>query len=146
MLRRYRTWLRTSLRDGFPGQVAFSSALCRLVRTDGWWELGVVLAGTLAAGWVVERRFRRLAWLALYLGAGVVGQAAGYLWDPTGAGSSVAMFGLFAGVWLAPPLRDSEKAEPSVRLVSVVGLAIVASVLVSAARSLRTSPARSRSS
>src|SRR5215467_2233944 len=54
-----------------------------LVRTDTWWELAVVLAGTLAGGWIVEARFRRLAWLALYLGAGLVGQAAGYLWDPT---------------------------------------------------------------
>ncbi len=69
------------------------------------------------------------AWLALYLGAGLVGQAAGYVWDPTGAGSSVAMFGLFAGMWLAPTTHARAIPGAVERLTSIVGLAILASVL-----------------
>jgi membrane associated rhomboid family serine protease len=98
-----------------------------LVRTDGWLPLLVVLAGTVAAGSVVERRLGRPALLALFLGGGLAGQAAGYLWDPTGAGSSVAVFGLFGGVW-GLLLRSPERLPVGVRAVGAAGLCVVAAL------------------
>jgi membrane associated rhomboid family serine protease len=110
-----------------------------LVRTDGWVQLVVILAGTLAAGTVVEQTlgWRRL--LVLYLAGGLAGQAAGYAWDPTGAGSSVAMLGLFAGVWVLL-LRQPGRSTAPVRLVGAAGICLVLS-LVAAALALGTAAA-----
>ena len=99
-----------------------------LVRTDGWEPLVVTLVGTILAGWVVERRLGTWRWLGLYLGAGLAGQLAGYLWDPTGAGSSVAMLGLFAGVWYDQYSRPGQVDTPA-RLVGLIGLALAAALV-----------------
>jgi membrane associated rhomboid family serine protease len=99
-----------------------------LVRTDGWLVLGLMLAGTLAAGTLVERRLGWPRLVVLYLAAGIAGQAAGYAWDPHGAGSSVAMLGLFAGLWtlmLAAP--DADRA--AVRIVGAFGLSLAAALV-----------------
>jgi membrane associated rhomboid family serine protease len=102
-----------------------------LVRTDGWATLGAVLAGTLAAGSVVEYRLGGPRTLALYLAAGLVGQAAGYAWDPTGAGSSVAALGLFAGVW-SLQVRVPDTPLRTAGVVGGAGLAVVAALVVAA--------------
>jgi membrane associated rhomboid family serine protease len=52
------------------------------------------LAFLVALGVAAEQVVGRWTWLGLYLGAGLVGQAAGYLWQPVGAGNSVAVCGL----------------------------------------------------
>lgn len=69
-----------------------------LVQSDGWWAAAYVALGILLAGIVVERIYGRLRWLLLYLGGGLVGEVAGYAWDPHGAGSSVGVFGLLGGL------------------------------------------------
>jgi membrane associated rhomboid family serine protease len=98
-----------------------------LVRTDGWLILGLMLAGTLATGVLVERLLGWPRLVLLYLAAGIAGQAAGYAWDPHGAGSSVAMLGLFAALWtlmLAAP--DADRA--AVRVAGVLGLSLAAAL------------------
>jgi membrane associated rhomboid family serine protease len=51
------------------------------------------LAFLVALGVAAEQVVGRWTWLGLYLGAGLVGQGAGYLWQPVGAGNSVAVCG-----------------------------------------------------
>jgi membrane associated rhomboid family serine protease len=59
------------------------------------------LAFLVALGIAAEQVVGRWTWLGLYLGAGLVGQAAGYLWLPVGAGNSVAVCGLAGALaWL----------------------------------------------
>ncbi len=69
-----------------------------LVQSDGWWAVAYVALGILLAGIVAERIYGHLRWLLLYLGGGLVGEVAGYAWDPHGAGSSVGVFGLLGGL------------------------------------------------
>jgi rhomboid protease GluP len=96
-----------------------------LVRTDGWFTLATVLIGTLTAGSLVERDAGRWRWLVLYVTSGVLGQAFGYAWDPYGAGSSVAVLGLFAWIWYqAPRGRITRTAQ----VVGVAGLAALAAI------------------
>jgi membrane associated rhomboid family serine protease len=59
------------------------------------------LAFLVALGVAAEQVVGRWTWLGLYLGAGLVGQGAGYLWQPVGAGNSVAVCGLAGALaWL----------------------------------------------
>lgn len=98
-----------------------------LVRTDSWLVLVTILAGTVVAGAIVESETGRLRWLALYLGGGIAGQAAGYAWDPHGAGSSVAMLGLFAWIWYAAA-RSRGRLDQRVRLVGVLCISVLAAL------------------
>jgi membrane associated rhomboid family serine protease len=94
--------------------VASPAALAHFERTpagpDGqWWRTLTSLltqgdAGgaasnlcfTLAVGVAAEQVTTRWRWLACYLGAGIAGELAGYAWQPTGAGNSVAVCGIAA--------------------------------------------------
>lgn len=59
------------------------------------------LAFLVALGVAAEQVVGRWTWLGLYLAGGLVGQAAGYLWLPVGAGNSVAVCGLAGALaWL----------------------------------------------
>jgi len=74
-----------------------------LVHSDGWLQIIVNFTGIALVGPAVERRYGPWRWLVLYLSGGVVGEVAGYLWEPTGAGASIALCGLIGGlvVWQA---------------------------------------------
>jgi membrane associated rhomboid family serine protease len=98
-----------------------------LVRVDGWIPLAIVVVGTVAAGTIVERAAGRWRWLVLYVGGGVVGQAFGYMWDPDGAGSSVAVLGLFAWIW-CDAWHKRGRVDLHVRLVGVAGLSALAAL------------------
>lgn len=52
------------------------------------------LAFLLAVGTCAEEVLRPSHWLACYFGAALVGELAGYAWQPHGAGNSVAVCGL----------------------------------------------------
>ncbi len=77
--------------------------LSPLLVLDGsfWIHFATDAAGFLLVGIIVEQRLGRLRWLALFILAALAGEIAGYAWDPTGAGASIALFGLIAGlvVW-----------------------------------------------
>lgn len=72
------------------------------VQPDEWWQILVVFAGLLIFGAFTERLFGAARWLVLYFGSGIVGELAGYAWQPYDAGASVAVAGLMGAtcVWL----------------------------------------------
>lgn len=50
----------------------------------------------------MERIFGHLRWLVIYFMCGLIGEVAGYCWQPSGAGASVAGAGLLGSMalWL----------------------------------------------
>jgi membrane associated rhomboid family serine protease len=100
-------------------QFADHSVLTVLERTPAglsgdWWRSFTALfvqdggvAGTifnlaflLVIGSIAEQAFSRRRWLLLYFIPGLAGEFAGYAWQPTGAGNSVAVCGLAGGLIL----------------------------------------------
>ena len=69
-----------------------------LVQSDGAAQLVFNLVTLALFGVLAERVLGRTRWLALYLGAGLLGQALGYAWEPPGGGNSVAVCGLVGGI------------------------------------------------
>jgi membrane associated rhomboid family serine protease len=59
------------------------------------------LAFLLVLGAMAEQVLGPGRWLACYLGAGLVGELAGYVWQPRGAGNSVAICGLAGALTVA---------------------------------------------
>jgi membrane associated rhomboid family serine protease len=78
---------------GLHGQ-AWRWVTSLLVQDGGVFGTVSNLAFLLVIGAAAEQVLPRRAMLGLYLTAGLVGQAAGYLWQPFGAGNSVAICGL----------------------------------------------------
>jgi membrane associated rhomboid family serine protease len=80
-----------------------------------WWRTGTALfvqdggvAGTVSnllflvlVGAVAEQVVSRPRWLLCYFATGLVGEIAGYAWQPHGAGNSVAICGLAGAVAVA---------------------------------------------
>ena len=73
-----------------------------LINPEGWSQIVFNLLGIAVVGFLVERMFGSARWLVLYLAGAVVGELAGSVWKPAGAGSSVAICGLLGGLaaWL----------------------------------------------
>jgi membrane associated rhomboid family serine protease len=84
-----------------PGETG-DGELWRIVTSllvhDGWLALAANLLLLVVVGVAFERRRSRAEWLALYLAAGVAGQLVAWLWQPEGAGNSVACLGLAGGL------------------------------------------------
>jgi membrane associated rhomboid family serine protease len=59
------------------------------------------LAFLLVMGVLAEQVLGAWQWLVCYFGAGLVGELAGYAWQPRGAGNSVAICGLAGGLTVA---------------------------------------------
>jgi membrane associated rhomboid family serine protease len=59
------------------------------------------LAFLLVLGAMAEQVLGPGRWLVCYLGAGLVGELAGYVWQPRGAGNSVAICGLAGALTVA---------------------------------------------
>ena len=59
------------------------------------------LAFLLVLGAMAEQVLGAGRWLACYFGAGLVGELAGYVWQPRGAGNSVAICGLAGALIVA---------------------------------------------
>ena len=63
------------------------------------WPITLSIWGLLAAsGIAVEQIFGMAGWLALYFAGAIVGEIAGYAWQPTGSGGSIAVAGLLGGL------------------------------------------------
>ncbi len=71
-----------------------------LVALDGnlWLHFAYDALGLLLVGIVVEQVMGRGRWLLLFFAAAITGTIAGYLWNPTGAGASIALCGLIGGL------------------------------------------------
>jgi membrane associated rhomboid family serine protease len=72
------------------------------VHAYGWPHLLFNLVWISAIGLAVERRFGHFLWLLFYFVPGVVGEFAGLVWEPHGAGASLGGSGLLGAfaVWL----------------------------------------------
>jgi rhomboid protease GluP len=102
----------TVLARSHPGIVADLRRDPAALRTGQWWRAlspilvqpdrapiaAAVLLLVTALGVFVELRFGRVRWLVCYLAGAAAGEAAGYLWQPHGAGASVAGCGLLGAV------------------------------------------------
>src|SRR5580698_4708358 len=82
-----------------------------LINPEGWRQIAVNFSALLVLGVLVERRFGAARWLGIYFTGALVGELAGYAWQPSGGGSSVGVAGLlgaFAAMLAtaaAPPAR-----------------------------------------
>jgi membrane associated rhomboid family serine protease len=96
-----------------------------LVQSDGGAQIVGNLVFLAIIGYFAEQRFGRARWLVLYLIGGIVGEAAGYAFEPHGAGNSIAIFGLVGGL-LAAAAEDRASVSP---VPVVAGLAWMASLV-----------------
>jgi membrane associated rhomboid family serine protease len=79
-----------------------------LVQTGGWVQMAVNGVGLAVFGVLAEWTLARRRWCGLYLAGALAGELAGFAWDPTNAGSSVAICGLVGG--LAAAMRGGAPA------------------------------------
>ncbi len=88
---------------------------------DGWLHGGLFNLAILALiGFWAEQVWPRWIWLTLYFGIGMAIECLGLLWQPVGAGNSIAVFGL-AGSLLATVW---DKRRAGILLMSVGQLSI----------------------
>jgi rhomboid protease GluP len=72
------------------------------VHADGLRQIAFNFTAILIVGVIVERIFGSRLWLLIYFVSGIVGEIAGFAWQPQGAGASVAGAGLLGALaaWL----------------------------------------------
>lgn len=106
------TGILTKLQDSFPVVVVTLERTPGMLATGQWWrlitpvfinpegwaEIIFNLSGIAIVGLIAERLFGSARWLMLYLTGAVVGELAGTVWKPAGAGSSIAICGLLGGL------------------------------------------------
>ncbi|WP_251094251.1 rhomboid family intramembrane serine protease [Streptomyces sp. Caat 7-52] len=105
-----------------------------LVQSPGWQAL-VTVPAVAALGVPVERIFGARGMLALYLVPAAAGEVAGYLWQPHGAGNSIAVLGLAGGLvsWLFLEAQDRGWPRPLLNRVRIWGAAVLAGAVVDTA-------------
>jgi rhomboid protease GluP len=88
-----------------PGGAPWRAVTALFAYDDGWPQFLAIFLGALVLGAMAERRFGAGPWAAILVLCGLVGQSFGLIWQPEGAGSSVAVAGWLgaAMVWLAWP-------------------------------------------
>lgn len=96
------------------------------------WQAFLTVPAIAALGVPVERLFGSRAMLALYLIPGAVGEALGYLWQPHGAGNSVADLGLAGALiaWLFLAAGERNWPTPLLNRVRIWGGAVLAGTVV----------------
>ena len=75
------------------------------VHSDGLKQIAFNFPAIAGIGYFAEQVFGARLWLVLYFLSGFTGELAGFMWQPTGAGASVAGAGLLGGVALFVLLR-----------------------------------------
>lgn len=105
------------------------------VHDGGWRQVALNFPAISVVGLLVERLFGSLRWLVVYFVSGLVGELAGYAWQPVGAGASVAGAGLLGAlaVWL---IRENR----SPRAVTGGAIIIVGGAVLAAMRDLHGPP------
>lgn len=96
-----------------------------LVHSEGLAQFLFNVAGIAIVGTYCETRLGLWPVLAFYLAGSAAGEVAGYLWQPFGAGASVALFGLIGGIAVGT-LRGQGAMPP---LTGQVATGAVAAVL-----------------
>jgi membrane associated rhomboid family serine protease len=70
------------------------------VHSGGWKQIAFNFPAIAITGYFAERIFGERLWLVLYFLPGILGEIAGYAWQPSGAGASVAGAGLLGALAL----------------------------------------------
>jgi membrane associated rhomboid family serine protease len=83
------------------------------------------LVSLLLVGALAERRWGSRRWLAIFAVSALAGGTVGLAWQPVGAGTSIAIFGLAGSIAIAI-LRD----RPGPATLLPAGLSIAAAVLL----------------
>ena len=99
-----------------------------LVHPEGWLQVVVDLVGIAVVGRATEWALGARQFLAVYLLTGVVGHLAGAAWDPTSAGSSVAVLGT-AGALVAWQACTRHRPDPAGVAASVYAVAVIAALV-----------------
>ncbi len=130
--------LTVGLQHGFPSLLdAFRRDPVALAAGEWWrlitpmfvdpdplWVIGIKFIGLALIGPWIERKLGGLRWLLVYFLAGVVGEIAGYRWDPNGAGLSLPLFGLIGALLLL--LHRKDVVSPQAVLIA---MGLIAGVL-----------------
>ena len=101
-----------------------------LVHSDGWGQYIFNIVCIIVIGIEVERLYGKIDFLFLYLAGGLIGEIAGYAWEPYGAGASVGLCGLLGGLYIITLISRKKVANPLSLLLSlyiVVGFVSFAS-------------------
>ncbi len=69
-----------------------------LIDSDGWLQFVTVSIGFLCVGISAQHWLGWWRWLLLFFAGSTAGEIMGYLWQPSGGGTSVALFGLIGGM------------------------------------------------
>lgn len=96
-----------------------------LVHADGWGQYIFNIACIIIIGIEVERLYGKANFLFLYLVGGLIGEIAGYAWEPYGAGASVGFCGLLGGLYIILLISRKKVSNPLFPVLSlyiVVGL------------------------
>jgi len=109
--------------------------LSPLLVQDPSWQSWITVPGIAVLGVPVERIFGARAMLALYLVPAAVGELAGYLWQPHGAGNSIADLGLAGGLlaWLFMEAGERGWPRPLLKRLRLWGGAVLAGAVVDTA-------------
>jgi membrane associated rhomboid family serine protease len=99
------------------------------VHSDGWVQIVLNLVGIALVGPLIERLFVSWRLLALYFVTGVLAETISYMWEPYGAGASIALCGLIGGllVWLLrchSPVRTFVSVYVVYLIAGLVGYAL----------------------
>jgi rhomboid protease GluP len=88
-----------------PGGEPWHAITALIAYDDGWVQFLSIVLGALVLGFIAERRFGALLWVAILVVCGLAGQVIALAWQPEGAGSSVAVAGSLGAVmaWMAWP-------------------------------------------
>jgi len=105
-----------------------------LVQSDGLAAFFFVFVGLLLIGAAVERFYGHLRWIILFFAGGLVGEIAGYAWQPYSSGTSVGVLGLAGGlvalaVWRPDVVMRFERANLLVVLALIYAVTLVASLV-----------------
>ncbi len=99
------------------------------VQGDGWTVAILNTIAFLLVAPVAERVYGRRRILLMYFIPGIIGQAAGFLWDTPGAGNSVAIVGLVGG-FLVLELVHAHRLPRVALILAVLGLGAALLLLV----------------
>lgn len=94
------------------------------VHDQGWSQIIFNAASLIVVGTAMERLVGSWRWLVLYFVGGLVGELVGFLWQPIGAGNSIACAGLMGGLFYLM-LQSDTRIDAMPALYSLYFVAIL---------------------